>query len=121
MSNVYEDSEVKSPKVTHDALKNLCENNITFFAKDESEYGQRLHKAFQDIIKHINAIGPMVNKINSVAKHYDFDEDTPGNGFRSFLTIVDSSISYSLQVSHKVCLKRDNLLFRKGNMTRYIF
>lgn len=119
MSNLNEEQpSTHSPKVTHDALKNLCENNATFFAKDESEYGKRLHKAFTDIIGHIDAIGPMVFKINSIAKYYDFDEDTPGNGFRSFLSIVDSSISYGLQLSHKVCLKRDNLLFRKGNMTR---
>lgn len=108
----------ESPKVTHDALINLCENNAAYFANDDSEFGRRLHKAFTEIIEHINNIAPMYCDINSIVKHYDFDEDTPGNGFRSFLIVVDASVSYGLQLSHKVCLKRDKLIFRKGNITK---
>lgn len=122
MSNPTEKSlTTESPKVTYDALKSLCENNAKYFATDESDYGKRLHKAFLEIVEHIEVMGPMVIKINSVANLYDFDENTPGNGFRSFLSIVDSSISYGLQLSHKVCLKRDNIIFRKGTLTRYSY
>lgn len=113
-------STKESPKVTHDALKNLCENNAAYFANDNSEFGRRLHKAFNEIIEHINTINPMVIEVNSIVKYYDFDEETPGNGFRSFLVVVDASVSYGLQLCHKVCLKRDKIMFRKGTMTRYV-
>lgn len=117
-SNYANHSTAESLKVTHDALRILCENNLAFFAKDDSDYGKRLHKAFTDIIDHIKTIGPMVLEIGSIVKYYDFDDDTPGNGFRSFLLIVDASISYGLQLSHRVCVKRDNIIFRKGSITR---
>lgn len=112
------DQNNESIKVVDDALKDLCQNNATYFSTDETEIGQRLTRAFNDIIQHVTEIEPMVEQINQVAALYDFDEHTPGNGFRSFLSVVRGSVTYTIQMSSRVCLKRDNILFRKSNIVR---
>jgi len=55
-----------------------CREHAAYFAKDPTEYGQRLHAAhiaWQDFIVLANRL---VLQIDAFAHEYDFDERTPG-------------------------------------------
>lgn len=118
MAELNSNDSNESITLIFNALKTSCYNNAAYFSTDDTEGGKRLNAAFQNIVQHANAIEPQVKEINSIAKSYDYDEKCKGNGFRSFVSVVSSSIKYTIQVSHKVCVKRDNLWFRKNNVIR---
>lgn len=47
-------------------LSKLCFDNEEFFAKDQSDYGLRLHEAFYGLRCHIDSILPLVTEIRQV-------------------------------------------------------
>lgn len=108
----------ENQEITHEALKDLCTNNALYFKDDNTENGQRLYTAFLAINDNIENIWPIILRIRSVASDYDFDENTPANGYRSFLKIFYSAVNYGIQLNKNVCLKRDSVLFRKAFFTK---
>lgn len=103
-----------------ETLKDLCKNNADYFKRDDTENGQRLYLAFQGLIDHVNTITPLLDNIRSVMSKYDFDEQTPGNGYRSFVAVVDASLDHALQLSRHISLSRDSFIFRKGFYMREV-
>jgi hormone-sensitive lipase len=95
-------------------LKDLSMNNAQFFQQDESESGQRLHAGFLALIDQVNMITPMMHEVRKVAPQFDFDEDTPANGYRSFVYVVDMCVQHGVKLSRLVCDSRDSFLFRKS-------
>ncbi|KDR22472.1 hormone-sensitive lipase isoform X2 [Zootermopsis nevadensis] len=94
-------------------LKDLCTNNAQFFQQDESESGQRLNAGFLALIDQVDMIIPMVDDVRKIAPLYDFDEGTPGNGYRSFVSVIDKCVQHGVKLSRLVCDSRDSFLFRK--------
>lgn len=105
MSSSEEKSEI---------LKKLCTENAECFAKDSSENGQRLYISLLSIRDTVQQIWPSVTRIRQVAPKYDFDEQTAGNGFRSFVGVFDSAINYAIELNQKVAAKKDGLIFIKN-------
>ncbi|EFA02512.1 hormone-sensitive lipase [Tribolium castaneum] len=101
-----------------EVLKDLCENNANFFAKDTSENGQRLYISFMGIRENLDEISQKMARIASEAPRFDFDESTPGNGYRSFLSVANSAIDYGIALNKKICLKRASAFFRKSQLTK---
>lgn len=101
-------------------LKKLCTENAESFAKDSSENGQRLYISLLTIRDTIEQIWPTVTHMREVAAKYDFDENTPGNGFRSFVGIFDSAINYATELNQKVATKKDGLLFIKNFVAKWV-
>ncbi|XP_013192288.2 hormone-sensitive lipase [Amyelois transitella] len=104
----------------YEALKDSCQNNAKYFQPDDSENGQRLYQGFMTLIDHIDTVWPLVDHVRRVAPQYDFDEKSPGNGYRSFVSVVDSCVLHGLKLSRQVCTGRDALLFRKGYFVKEI-
>ncbi|XP_068629365.1 hormone-sensitive lipase [Battus philenor] len=104
----------------YEALKDSCQNNATYFQPDDSENGQRLYQGFMTLIDHIDTVWPLVDHVRKVAPLYDFDTKSPGNGYRSFVSVVDSCVLHGLKLSRQVCSGRDALLFRKGYFVKEI-
>ncbi len=98
----------------YEAFEDLCKNNVEYFSTDDTENGLRLHGAFVSLIDHLAVARNYVTDIKEFAHEYDFDEKTPGNGYRSFLLVVRSCISHSLKLSSFVMQNRSSLLFRKA-------
>uniref|UniRef100_A0A1B0CEX7 BHLH domain-containing protein n=2 Tax=Lutzomyia longipalpis TaxID=7200 RepID=A0A1B0CEX7_LUTLO len=103
-----------------DALKDLCVNNINFFKHDDSEMGLRLHGAFLAPVDHIDKARPLVDQISEFAHEYDFDINTPGNGYRSFIKVIDCCIMHSIKTCRTVLEGRTSILFRKTLYTKEI-
>lgn len=98
----------------YDVLHELCQNNIEFFAKDDSMNGSKLHAAFLTLGLHIAFAKKKVGEIRSFCHEYDFDEHTKGNGYRSFVIVVDCCIKHSIKLCRNVLENRSSLLFRKS-------
>lgn len=109
-----EEKNVSNPFAMYDVLKELCQNNIEYFAKDTTTKGQRIHQALIGIIHHLEKGRPLVKKIIEFAPSYDFDEHTPGNGYRSFVFVMESSVKHSIKLCRYIMENRNSLLFRTG-------
>lgn len=115
-----ENDLIDGNKLSVDVLKDLAHNNSEFFVTDSSENGQRLYISFLAIMDGIELLWPKVKRIESRCAEFDFDEETPGNGYRSFLGIVNLAIEAAIQLNKKVILKRNKVLFRKSVVAKYI-
>lgn len=114
--SVHHQDPLNSPNyfASYDALRDLCTNNVEYFRSDDSEVGQRFVNAYNGLLDHIETARSFVDKIRAFAHEYDFNAETPGNGYRSFLLVVRSCIAYSLKLSSHVMQRRGSLLFRKS-------
>ncbi|KAG8212792.1 hypothetical protein J437_LFUL019762, partial [Ladona fulva] len=113
-------SQDKTDTISYFSLKDLCVDNSEYFRADDSEYGQRLHGAFVGIIDHLDTIIPLVSDIREVSPNYDFDSSTPGNGYRSFVAVVDMCVSRTLKLSQWISHNRNSYLFRKSHYMREV-
>lgn len=94
-------------------LLEQCIEHANHFRDDHSEKGQRLYGAFvawQDFIRLANKL---VLQIDAFAYKYDFDEHTPGNGYRSFISVTNASITYGQNICKNVHATRATMFFRK--------
>lgn len=90
-----------------------CQVHAEYFAKDHTEYGQRLHAAhiaWQDFIVLANRL---VLQIDAFAHEYDFDASTPGNGYRSFIYVTNACINHGSNICLQLLATRSTLFFRK--------
>ncbi|MEQ2159711.1 hypothetical protein GOODEAATRI_025879 [Goodea atripinnis] len=89
-------------KAVFTALEKVCEDNISVLCgPSESPYGtvtKRLVQCIRKIQQHGRALEPMVASFTAVYHHYDFDSQTPGNGYRTLVKVVQSCL---LHIIHK--------------------
>lgn len=60
-----------------------------------------------------------VKIIESFASEYDYDENTPANGYRSFVSIFTSAIKKSLNICQQMSKIRMKILFRANYYAEY--
>lgn len=99
-------------------LKKLCTNNAEYFERDSSENGQRLYISFLAMNDSVDLLWPKIANIEQRISEFDFDEETPGNGYRSYLHVVNLAIDLAVDLNRKVLLRRDSVLFRKTTLTK---
>lgn len=92
-------------------LINVVNDNLEFFKNDKS--GQIFCESFRSLLEIVTQIIPIIENIESFASEYDFDEKTPGNGYRSFVYLVESAVRRVLKICEHVRNKRENIFFRK--------
>nr|CAD7441136.1 unnamed protein product [Timema bartmani] len=113
--------EISSPAYAmYQALKDLCLNNADYFQHDDTENGQRLHSGFLALIDHVNNVAPLVDDVRKASSKFDLDTETPGNGYRSFVSVVDMCVVHGVKLSRQVCESRDSFLFRKSHYAREV-
>ncbi|XP_075232649.1 hormone-sensitive lipase isoform X2 [Lycorma delicatula] len=100
--------------VMYDALKNLCESNADYFKSDTSNIGKNLYSTSLSVINNIVSIKPLVDHFRNTCAAYDFDENTPGNGYRSYVMMVDAFVNYAVKINRQICVNRNSYFFRKG-------
>ncbi|XP_027226180.2 hormone-sensitive lipase isoform X2 [Penaeus vannamei] len=99
----------------------MLEDNIAHFKNDDSEHGQRLHSGFVVLKENLNKVTVLSESVKKEAHLYDFDSDTPGNGYRSFNNIVQQATVCVFDLCKQVCTTRDSILrFRKGHFVREV-
>lgn len=104
--------------IVWEALKSIIFNNIDYYKSDDSTNGLKIHGALLGIIDCIDEARPLIVEVESICKIYDFDDVTPGNGYRTFIKIFDSGINHTLKIVKYVTESRSSLLFRKNTYTK---
>ncbi|XP_063230131.1 hormone-sensitive lipase isoform X2 [Bacillus rossius redtenbacheri] len=113
--------ELASPAFAmYQLLKELCLNNAEFFRRDDSEGGQRLHAGFLAVGDHVGLVAPLVHRLRRVAPSFDFNSSTPGNGYRSFNSVVDMCVVHGVKLCRQICDGRDSFLFRKSHYAKEV-
>ncbi|CAG0903634.1 unnamed protein product [Cyprideis torosa] len=116
-------NKVPFPPSSSELLRQLYEHvqeQVEYFKNDSSHTGQKLYDGFLLILKELEEIDRKLPGLRQVSQEFDFDEETPGNGYRSFLLIVDKAMAHCLDLSQKIELKRTGRLFKKGFYSREV-
>ena len=100
-----------------DGLVEICLNNCKYFECDETEAGQRFLCAFRNIIHYAETARESAVDLGTFMHEYDFDESTPGNGYRSMGNVMNACLNHTVKISKYIAQNRGHLLFRK---TTYI-
>ena len=83
--------------------------------------GSGFFDSFKSLLEHIDhGIEPGVEYILSVARLYDFDPSTPGNGYRSLVRVVERCCSRLLSLTRYLSVNRDSFLFRNDHYSREV-
>lgn len=90
-----------------------CQEQAFYFKDDATERGQRLQAALVAWQDFIILSDDLVHQIEAFAYQYDFDEYTPGNGYRSFIAVINSCIEYGLTLCKNLLTSRSTMFFRK--------
>lgn len=73
------------------ALEAVCEDIIsTMCAPSDTPYGavaKRLVACMKEVQEHGRVLEPVVAGFVSIFHHYDFDAETPGNGYRTLVKV----------------------------------
>ena len=96
-------------------LRELCQENVTYFASDQDEYSLRIKSALVVCLDHLEQLHPIYKDISKIAPLFDFDSKTPGNGYRSFLKVVDKCILHTGNVCRRMHTQRESILFSKNS------
>ncbi|XP_076246671.1 hormone-sensitive lipase [Calliopsis andreniformis] len=102
------------------ALRELCQANAEFFMAHQDENGVRIRAALLAILDQLEQLQPLYKEISRIAPLFDLDEQTPGNGFRSFLVLIDKCIVHSRSVCHQIYCQKDSIFFRKSYHMREV-
>ncbi|XP_061597569.1 hormone-sensitive lipase-like [Cololabis saira] len=98
------------------ALERVCEDNISVLSgPSDSPYGpatDRLVACMKEIQEHGRALEPVVASFTAVYHHYDLDEQTPGNGYRTLVKILHSCLLYIIHKGRYVASNYSGAFFR---------
>lgn len=107
--------------MTSDELSLTILDNLVFFSsKFKVANGQTFCQIFESLTKSVEKIKPLVKKIEVFAGDYDFDQKSPGNGYRTFVYVYESAIKRVVKLSTQIEAKRENIWFRKSFYEKYL-
>ncbi|CAK9823814.1 Hormone-sensitive lipase [Anthophora retusa] len=102
------------------ALRELCHANAEYFMSHQDENSIRIRAALLAILDHMAQLQHLYKEISKIAPMFDFDPQTPGNGYRSFLVLIDKCIIHSRSICHQIYCQKDSIFFRKSYHMREI-
>lgn len=91
--------------------------NANYFLKKNSESGRLLCNGFQHLASQCQEVTPLLENIKRNAPRYDFDAETPGNGFRSFIIILEVLFRRCSSLCDIVKRERSLVLFKLSQNT----
>ncbi|XP_054911031.1 lipase, hormone-sensitive a isoform X2 [Poeciliopsis prolifica] len=98
------------------ALDKVCEENICVLSgPSESPYGtvtKRLVACMRKIRQHGRALEPLVASFTAVYHHYDFDAQTPGNGYRTLVKVLQSCLEHIIHKGRYIASNCRGAFFR---------
>ncbi|CAI2356887.1 unnamed protein product [Caenorhabditis sp. 36 PRJEB53466] len=94
----------------------LCSDNATHFKKlaqsGGNGYNERM-PAVQTVLQSaIETLKGNIERLQEVAPKYDYDEKTPGNGYRSLICICDTTLMHVVALQKAVLEQRGYFVFR---------
>ncbi|XP_029022380.1 lipase, hormone-sensitive a isoform X1 [Betta splendens] len=103
-------------RVVFAALEKVCEDNISIWCADSDlPYGsvaKRLDTCMRQIQEHGRALEPVVASFTTVYHHYDFDAQTPGNGYRTLVKVLLSCLLHIIHKGRYIASNYNSAFFR---------
>lgn len=106
------DATMKDFKVFRE-IQVICGRCEAFYQEKQSptENESRLIAAFQSTHTLVEDVLPLYQEIESFAHEYDYDADHPGNGFRSFLYVVDRWAEHTIKIISYIDVNKGSIGF----------
>ncbi|GMT36309.1 hypothetical protein PFISCL1PPCAC_27606, partial [Pristionchus fissidentatus] len=92
----------------------LSQDNADHFCKCPTwtSYGGRIIECCTELMEMMPKLEESVTGLQEIAPRYDFDEKTPGNGYRSLICIADTVLLHLVSLL-KLCIEqRTQIMFR---------
>jgi len=112
--------ETDDTTLSYEKLKDLCKENVIYFTNNERNGSTAMANSFEQLFENIENIKPLVFELRNVCHLYDFDPSVPGNGYRSYVTVVDLFIAHCIKICNQMAVNRDSFFFRKTFYTKYV-
>uniref|UniRef100_A0A914Q949 Hormone-sensitive lipase n=1 Tax=Panagrolaimus davidi TaxID=227884 RepID=A0A914Q949_9BILA len=93
-------------------LKQLALDNDAFFRNSSSTYGSRLAECCQEIALSSDLVQDLVKQMLVVSSKCDYDKHTPGNGYRSLISVCDMAVCQLISILRDCSQNRSNIMFR---------
>uniref|UniRef100_A0A8R1HXG5 Hormone-sensitive lipase n=2 Tax=Caenorhabditis japonica TaxID=281687 RepID=A0A8R1HXG5_CAEJA len=94
----------------------LCSDNAAHFEKiaqsGSNGYNERMPAVQAVLQASIEQLKENIKKLQEVAPKYDYDEKTPGNGYRSLICICDTTLLHVVSLQKAVFEQRGYFVFR---------
>ncbi|KAE8282501.1 Hormone-sensitive lipase [Larimichthys crocea] len=103
-------------KVVFAALETVCGDIISVMGgPSDLPYGavaQRLVTCMKQIQEHGRALEPVVRCFTAIFHHYDFDAQTPGNGYRTLVKVLQSCLLHIVHKGRYIASNYNSAFFR---------
>uniref|UniRef100_A0A0N5BSJ9 Hormone-sensitive lipase n=1 Tax=Strongyloides papillosus TaxID=174720 RepID=A0A0N5BSJ9_STREA len=100
-------------------MEKLCDEIVREFStQNQSSYGERLINVCEEMSESSSLILSSFLRIIEMAPRFDYDESTPGNGFRSMICICDTALIHVISVLKKCLDDKKSLIFRISYFTK---
>lgn len=104
-------------RLVFSSLNEVCEETIAALCAPEEDlpYGavaERMTTCMREIQSHGAALEPVVTNFSNVYHLYDFDEETPGNGYRTLVKVLLSCLLHIIHKGRYISSNLRNAFFR---------
>uniref|UniRef100_A0A665VWV5 Hormone-sensitive lipase n=1 Tax=Echeneis naucrates TaxID=173247 RepID=A0A665VWV5_ECHNA len=102
-------------KVVFTTLDTVCEEISILSGPSDFPYGavaERLIKCTKQIQEHGRALEPIVANLSAIFHRYDFDSQTPGNGYRTLVKVLNSCLLHIIQKARYIASHYNSAFFR---------
>ncbi|KAL6099449.1 lipe [Pungitius sinensis] len=103
-------------KAVFAALEIVCEdNNSNLCGPSDLPYGavaRRLVTCMREIQEHGRALEPVIASFSAIFHHYDFDAQTPGNGYRTLAKVLLSCLLHIIHKGRYIASNYNSAFFR---------
>lgn len=96
----------------YEMLTTMIRANIEYFREVETETGSKILAHLNSMQELLHWVEDSAHRISSSAHLFDFDSETPANGFRSIITVVDRYIFLAAKLCRALQMKRGSPFFR---------
>ncbi|XP_064472102.1 hormone-sensitive lipase-like [Ornithodoros turicata] len=96
----------------YEVLSSMIQNNVDYFKYIDTEVGNKILDQLSTMQELLQWIETSAYQTLSSVQSFDFDAETPANGYRSFLTVIDRYIILTTKLCRALCIKRDSVFFR---------
>ncbi|XP_056154737.1 lipase, hormone-sensitive a [Lampris incognitus] len=103
-------------KAVFTALERVCEETVAALCEPSDiphgDIAKRLVTSMRNVQEHGQALLPVVAGLTEIYHHYDFDAQTPGNGYRTLVKVLQSCLLHIINKGRYIASNCHGAFFR---------
>lgn len=96
----------------YEMLTTMVRANVEYFREVQTETGSKILAHLNSMHELLPTVEASANRIISSAHLFDFDSETPANGFRSIVSVTDRFVPLAAKLCRALQMKRGSPFFR---------